>query len=307
MIFPLARMRLAGKEMHVSSRVEHVLEILREVTRECGDVNRVSRAEIKHLRLQAVDRIADRRGIAGATVADAYIRQLRPDVANTADFDRLLEAWLETGSARLQHVLKRHAVDTADEKRIEQFFGQTKSGILATREAAPVDRESAHIPAPSLDQGPSEPASASVRAADPSVEETQQLTGSQRTASRAIETALRFEREQGWMATDVSDGQYGFNVRSLRFSSEGTLEAARYINVKAITSSGEVRVSADEWAKARSFGEDFWLYIVTDAGSAALQLHRIQNPAGQFQLGEDILATGYVIRGDAWRKFAVEE
>jgi len=31
------------------------------------------------------------------------------------------------------------------------------------------------------------------------------------------------------------------------------------------------------------------------------ELHRIQNPAAQFRVGEDIEVTGYIIQEDAWR------
>jgi hypothetical protein len=76
----------------------------------------------------------------------------------------------------------------------------------------------------------------------------------------------------------------------------------RYVEVKARARSGAIRLSANEWKKARHFGAKFWLYIVTEAGTKTPQLHRIPNPALQFQVGEDIFATGFIIPEDNWRE-----
>ncbi len=62
------------------------------------------------------------------------------------------------------------------------------------------------------------------------------------------------------------------------------------------------RLSVNEWKKAWHSDEKFWLYIVTDAGTDYPQLHRIQNPAAKFRIGEDIFATGFVIHEDAWHE-----
>jgi hypothetical protein len=50
------------------------------------------------------------------------------------------------------------------------------------------------------------------------------------------------------------------------------------------------------------FGEQFWLYAVTSAKSEAPALHRIPNPAAGFRVGEEIVATGYIIQEDTWRE-----
>ncbi|HOV49363.1 MAG TPA: DUF3883 domain-containing protein [Anaerolineae bacterium] len=116
-----------------------------------------------------------------------------------------------------------------------------------------------------------------------------------------MRVALDYERAQGWQPEDVAAENLGFDVRSLRYREDGTLAEIRYIEVKARARTGAVRISANEWKKARHFGEDFWLYIVTGAKTETPELHRIQNPAGQFRMDEDILATGYIIQEEAWR------
>ena len=54
--------------------------------------------------------------------------------------------------------------------------------------------------------------------------------------------------------------------------------------------------------KALHSGEQFWLYVVTDAKMDEPQLHRIRDPAAQFRMGEDIVATGFIIDEDAWQR-----
>jgi len=117
-----------------------------------------------------------------------------------------------------------------------------------------------------------------------------------------MRVAIDYERAEGWHPEDVAAENLGFDVRSIRYGADGTLAEIRYIEVKARARTGAVRISANEWKKARHFGADFWLYIVTGAKTETPELHRIQNPAGQFRMEEDILATGYIIQEEAWRQ-----
>jgi hypothetical protein len=100
---------------------------------------------------------------------------------------------------------------------------------------------------------------------------------------------------------DVAAENLGFDVRSDLYDAQGKHLARRYIEVKARARSGAVRISSNEWKKARHFGEDFWLYVVTGAKTKEPELHRIQNPAAQFRVGEEIEVTGYIIREETWR------
>jgi len=75
---------------------------------------------------------------------------------------------------------------------------------------------------------------------------------------------------------------------------------------------GTIRLSHNEWEKARHFGEtvvqerkrsgSFWLYVVTEAGTDEPDLHRIHDPAARFRMDEDIVATGYIIHEETWRE-----
>lgn len=113
--------------------------------------------------------------------------------------------------------------------------------------------------------------------------------------------AMAYEREADWRPEDVSRENLGFDIRSIRYNADGTYGGIRYIEVKGRAQTGAVRISANEWKKARHFGDDFWLYIVTGAKTDAPELHRIQNPAAQFRMAEDIQATGYIVQEEAWQ------
>lgn len=71
-----------------------------------------------------------------------------------------------------------------------------------------------------------------------------------------MRVALDYEREQGWRPEDVSGENHGFDVRSTRYDSDGTFADIRYIEVKARAGSGAIRLSANEWKKARRFSPD---------------------------------------------------
>jgi hypothetical protein len=118
-----------------------------------------------------------------------------------------------------------------------------------------------------------------------------------------MRVARHYEEERGWKVEDVSDKDHGgFDLRSMRFSEEdGSFEALRHIEVKARSRSGKIRLTANEWKMARKFGEEYWLYVVTQAGTDNPELTRIQNPAERFEEGQDIRATGFEIDEEAWR------
>jgi len=114
--------------------------------------------------------------------------------------------------------------------------------------------------------------------------------------------AAQFERDQGWEPEDVSGENHGFDIRSLRYEEDGSLADIRYIEVKARACTGAIRLSANEWKKARHFDDKYWLYIVTQAGTDSPELHRIHDPADHFREGEDIHATGFIIAEETWKE-----
>lgn len=117
-----------------------------------------------------------------------------------------------------------------------------------------------------------------------------------------MRVVMDFEVENGRSPEDVSGENHGFDVRSVEYDADGGFAGIRYIEVKARAQTGAIRLSANEWKKARRYGDDYWLYIVTYAGTDAPQLQRIQNPAAEFVLDEDIFATGFIIAEDSWHR-----
>ena len=117
-----------------------------------------------------------------------------------------------------------------------------------------------------------------------------------------MRVALAYEHEQGWQPEDVSAENHGFDIRSFLYDETGAIQDVRYIEVKARAQSGAIRLSANEWKKARHFDEKFWLYIITEACTNEPKLHLINNPASIFTMDEDIVATGFLIHEGAWKE-----
>jgi superfamily II DNA or RNA helicase len=151
-----------------------------------------------------------------------------------------------------------------------------------------------------------EPAEGCQRGKEAGVAYTAAMQRDEEAEAEGMRVAMAYECAHGWHPEDVSAQNLGFDVRAIRYEEDGTLGDIRYIEVKARARSGAVRISANEWKKARHFGEGFWLYIVTGAKTEAPQLHRVPNPASQFRLGEDIVATGFMVHEKAWRAKVME-
>lgn len=110
-----------------------------------------------------------------------------------------------------------------------------------------------------------------------------------------MQESINYEENNGWTPEDVSEENLGFDIRSVQYGDDGSVKGHRYIEVKARSREGGVRLSSNEWKKAKRFGDSFWLYVVINAGTENPNLYRIQNPAERFRLNEDIYATGYKI------------
>ena len=117
-----------------------------------------------------------------------------------------------------------------------------------------------------------------------------------------MEETIKFENNHGWEPEDVSQDNYGFDVRSTEYDKDGLFKDIRYIEVKARAQSGAIQLSSNEWKKARHFKDKFWLYIVTNTRTKSPQLHRINNPADKFTLGRNIFAASFHIPLEKWEK-----
>jgi len=55
-------------------------------------------------------------------IHDACARRLKPDVANIAVFDALLDKWLRQGSMQLRDILLRHSESRSQRVQVSQWF-----------------------------------------------------------------------------------------------------------------------------------------------------------------------------------------
>jgi len=104
----------------MSSRIEQIVEVIETARSFCD--KKFTYGSISDLRQKAVSRVAHLRGVTTNSIADKFVRQLRPDVKGTGDFDRLLEGFLHGTSNELKRVLLSHAIGADDESRIRNLF-----------------------------------------------------------------------------------------------------------------------------------------------------------------------------------------
>ena len=101
----------------------------------------------------------------------------------------------------------------------------------------------------------------------------------------AMQMAIAFEEVNGAVVKDVHrpdlaqteglPGYPGFDLLSLRSGGE-----KRAIEVKGRAGTGEVEVSANEWARACNMRNHYWLYVVYDCATPKPRLVRVQDPFG---------------------------
>jgi SNF2 family DNA or RNA helicase len=110
----------------------------------------------------------------------------------------------------------------------------------------------------------------------------------------AIEYVLAYEAENRRTAEDLSPLKLAYDVRSV--DADGN---TRYIEVKGRAGVGGVELSEREWLTAENMGDDYWLYIVTDAKTHPA-LTTIRNPVRNL-VGDGIMKrTRYHIPVEVW-------
>lgn len=97
---------------------------------------------------------------------------------------------------------------------------------------------------------------------------------------RAIEEAMRYERERGWEVESVEKDNRGFDLISRKPHPHDpkTFTNVRFIEVKGRAAVGEVALTSHEYQTAQRLTEDYWLYVVFDCASKP-RLNPICNPA----------------------------
>ncbi len=106
-----------------------------------------------------------------------------------------------------------------------------------------------------------------------------------------MEIAMRFEREAGRQPEDVSKENLGFDIRSK--SKDGK---ARYIEVKARAGVGAVALTQNEWFKALRLADDYYLYVVWNAGKdLEAKPLIIRNPATNLTVDQKVEIVRYIV------------
>ena len=105
-----------------------------------------------------------------------------------------------------------------------------------------------------------------------------------KTDEVAMSLAWAFEESEGALVKDVHTPELaraaglpdnpGFDLWSIR------PDGKRCIEVKGRAGTGEIEVSANEWAKACNLRDQYWLYVVYDCATPSPRLVRIQDPFG---------------------------
>lgn len=101
----------------------------------------------------------------------------------------------------------------------------------------------------------------------------------------AMQLAQAFEEAAGAKVLDVHTPELarnaglpdnpGFDLLSIRPGNE-----KRSIEVKGRATTGDIEVSANEWAKACNMRQDYWLYAVYNCATSNPRLARVQDPFG---------------------------
>ena len=131
---------------------------------------------------------------------------------------------------------------------------------------------------------------------DPEVRKAVELAG--------MRVAEQYERDQGRTPTDVSAENVGYDIRSLNpaHSPERTSLESRFIEVKGRAGVGPIVLTPNEWITAGRLGNDYYLYVVTNALSSHPTLTIVQNPAVNLVPGQEVTVLHYVIPTEEWQR-----
>lgn len=102
----------------------------------------------------------------------------------------------------------------------------------------------------------------------------------------AMGVVMAFERTRGWEPHDVSrlHDKCGFDIRSFGPADAATGQRpVRRIEVKGRRRGQPIRISANEWLKARQLADSYWLYVVWDPTTPDHQLVHLPDPGHRLE------------------------
>ena len=126
---------------------------------------------------------------------------------------------------------------------------------------------------------------------------------------RAVELAgmrvtEEYELAHGRTPADVSADNVGYDIRSVKPGPAADAKPAeqRYIEVKGRAGVGPVVLTPNEWITAGRLGDEYYLYVVTNALSASPTLTVVQNPAVNLIPGQEVTVLHYIIPTEEWQR-----
>lgn len=149
---------------------------------------------------------------------------------------------------------------------------------------------------------PSEPKLLGVARVTP--EATKTITEKQQRSNKEIEmvgmrVSEQYEKDHDRLPEDISAENVGYDIKS------SSKDEVRYIEVKARAQSGAIDLTPNEWMIAQRLREEYWLYVVENAGTDKPKLYIIQDPA--MKLSPDKVVEAYRWRSDDWKEAAKGE
>ena len=128
----------------------------------------------------------------------------------------------------------------------------------------------------------------------------------EKSEKRAMEIVLEYERKRGWEPEDVSSQKLGFDIRSLSPPDPKTgYREVRRIEVKGRKKGENIRLTVNEWLKAKQLKDTYWLYVVWNPTEPNYEIVTIQNPAYKLEYAAKEIKTisHYEIDGKEIERF----
>jgi hypothetical protein len=102
--------------------INQLVDLLREIARErrAGGMFR----DVAELRKGAVSAVAERYGVEPNTIADAFIRRLRPHIASTEEFDQAVALWFRGRPETLRRALLQRASTRREKEKVAAVIDQ---------------------------------------------------------------------------------------------------------------------------------------------------------------------------------------
>ncbi|GFP21177.1 hypothetical protein HKBW3S06_00403 [Candidatus Hakubella thermalkaliphila] len=131
-----------------------------------------------------------------------------------------------------------------------------------------------------------------------------------RSELAAMTFVMEYERERGWEPQDVSALKIGFDIRSLGPPDPITgRRDVRRIEVKGRQGGQPIRLTTNEWFKAKQLRDTYWLYVVWNPTESDAEAVFVADPAHTLQhiVREVRSLSHYEITAEAILEFGLRE